>query len=77
MTSFSIGIGHHIKKERLNIKVEGLVVEKELGKQAQVLTVSLEYRKQAGYQENKRGKMQLTLATQKYALEGTLTHFSN
>jgi hypothetical protein len=36
-----VGRGHHVEEEGLHVKVEGLVVEEKLGKEAQVLAVLL------------------------------------
>lgn len=39
MTPFGVVLREHVKKERFHVVVESLVVQKELGKQAEVLTV--------------------------------------
>lgn len=41
MTTFAVGVGHHVEEEGLHVVVQGLVVEEELGQQAQLLTVLL------------------------------------
>ena len=38
MTSLGVGLSHDIEEERLNVEVECLVVEEQLGQKAQVLT---------------------------------------
>lgn len=37
-------IGEHVKVERLHVKVDGLVIDKELAEERQVLTVKLHNR---------------------------------
>lgn len=39
MTPFGVVLREHVKKERFHVVVESLVVQKELGEQAEVLTV--------------------------------------
>lgn len=41
MTSFAVVNGQNIEEERLHVVVKRLVIEKELGQQAEVLTIDL------------------------------------
>ena len=39
VAALCVGDGHHVEKEGLHVEVERLVVQEELGQQAQVLAV--------------------------------------
>ena len=39
MASLGVGDGHHVEEEGLHVEVERLVVQEELGQQAEVLAV--------------------------------------
>ena len=41
MTAVRVGGGHHVEEKRLDVVVEGLVVEERLGDQTKVLAVLL------------------------------------
>ena len=41
MTTRGVGRRHDVKEERLNVKVEGLVAQEQLGQQAEALAILL------------------------------------